>query len=100
MGLAAAFNAADVTWGQYQTLHEAVTGGPRLFTANPLFQTLPHPSGLTYPASGPAATLHDEARAAVRPAPRLGEHTDLVLAEVLGLDSGAIGRLHDEGLVA
>ena len=98
--LAEAFDAAGVTWGQYQTLHEAVTGDPRLFTANPLFQTLTHPSGLTYPASGPAATLGDEARAPVVPAPRLGEHTDQVLAEVLGLDSGAIGRLYDEGLVA
>ena len=77
-----------------------MTGDPRLFTANPLFQTLTHPSGLTYPASGPAATLGDEARAPVVPAPRLGEHTDQVLAEVLGLDSGAIGRLYDEGLVA
>lgn len=98
--LAEAFDSVGVTWGQYQTLHEAVTGDARLFTGNPLFQTLTHPSGLTYPASGPAATLGDEARAPVIPAPRLGEHTDQVLAEVLGFDSGAIGRLHDEGLVA
>lgn len=98
--LGEAFDAAGVTWGPYQTLHEAVTHDARLFTANPLFQTLTHPSGLTYPASGPAATLGDEARGAVRPAPHLGQHTDQVLAEVLGLDSGAIGRLHDAGLVA
>jgi 2-methylfumaryl-CoA isomerase len=35
-----------------------------------------------------------------RPAPRLGEHTDLVLAEVLGLSSAEIGRLHDKCIVA
>jgi 2-methylfumaryl-CoA isomerase len=97
--LAKAFEAAGVTWGPYQTLHEAVANDARLFTGNPLFQMLTHPSGLTYPAAGPAATLNDEARAPVRPAPRLGENTDQILAEVLGLDSGAIGRLHDEGLV-
>jgi 2-methylfumaryl-CoA isomerase len=95
-----AFDAGGVTWGVYQTLHEAVTTDARLFTANPLFETLTHPSGLTYPTSGPAATLAGEARGPVAPAARLGAHTDQVLAEVLGLDSGAIGRLHDEGLVA
>ncbi len=95
-----AFDAGGVTWGEYQSLHQAVTSDPRLFTANPLFQSLTHPSGLTYPTSGPAATLADEARGAQTAAPRLGQHTDEVLAQVLGLDSGAIGRLHDEGLVA
>lgn len=95
-----AFDAGGVTWGEYQTLHQAVTGDPRLFTANPLFQTLTHRSGLRYPASGPAGTLANEARGDVAIAPRLGQNTDEVLASVLGLDSGAIGRLHDEGLVA
>ncbi len=36
----------------------------------------------------------------VRRAPLLGEHTEEVLAEVLGLDSSEIGRLHDAGTVA
>lgn len=98
--LGPSFDAAGVTWGPYQSLAEAVRGDERLFTANPLFQTLTHPSGMTYPASGPAATLAGEVRDSVRPAPRLGQHTDEVLASVLGLDSGAIGRLHDAGLVA
>ena len=93
-------DAAGVTWGPYQTLAEAVHGDARLFTANPIFQTITHKSGLTYPAAGPAATLAGEARGAVRPAPQLGADTDAVLAEVLGLASGAIGKLHDEGLVA
>jgi 2-methylfumaryl-CoA isomerase len=93
-------DAAGVTWGPYQTLAEAVHGDARLFTANPQFQTMKHKSGLTYPAAGPAATLAGEARGPVRPAPQLGADTDAVLSEVLGLTSGAIGRLHDEGLVA
>jgi 2-methylfumaryl-CoA isomerase len=93
-------DAAGVTWGPYQTLAEAVHGDARLFTANPQFQTIAHKSGLTYPAAGPAATLAGEARGAVRPAPQLGADTDAVLAQVLGLASGAIGKPHDEGLVA
>ena len=35
-----------------------------------------------------------------RPAPVLGEHTDRVLAEVLGLSPAEIGRLHDDRIVA
>ena len=35
-----------------------------------------------------------------RPAPLLGEHTEEVLAGVLGLSDGEIGRLHDDGVVA
>jgi 2-methylfumaryl-CoA isomerase len=93
-------DAAGVTWGPYQTLGAAVRRDARLFTANPQFQTIAHPSGLRYPAAGPAATLAGEARGPVRPAPRLGADTDAVLADLLGMDSGAIGRLHDEGLVA
>ena len=98
--LAPRLDAAGVTWGPYQTLAQAVHGDARLFTENPQFQTITHKSGLTYPAAGPAATLAGEARGAVRPAPQLGADTDDVLAEVLGLSSGTIGMLHDEGLVA
>ena len=39
-------------------------------------------------------------RQPTRPAPRLGEHTDAVLSEVLGLSSAQIGRLHDTGIAA
>jgi len=91
---------SGATWARYQSLHEAVTGDARLFLRNPQFETLTQPSGLTYPAPGPAAVLVDAPRRPLVPAPRLGEHTDEVLATVLRLDSGAIGKLHDERLVA
>jgi 2-methylfumaryl-CoA isomerase len=35
-----------------------------------------------------------------RPAPLLGEHTDQVLADLLGLSATEIGRLHDGGIAA
>jgi 2-methylfumaryl-CoA isomerase len=97
--LTPAFDAGGVTWGAYQAL-EAALDDRRLYRDNPLFQPVGHPSGLTYPAPGAMATIPQAKRGPVRPAPRLGEHTDEVLAEVLGLSAAEIGRLHDEGVVA
>ena len=97
--LAPAFEAGGVTWGAYQPL-EAALADPRLYKDNPAFQTIRHPSGLSYPAPGPMATIPQAARGDVRPAPRLGQHTDEVLAEVLGMSGTEIGRLHDAGVVA
>ena len=97
--LSPAFDAGGVTWGAYQPL-EAALEDPRLYKDNPAFQRIDHPSGLTYPAPGAMATIPQDARGEVRPAPRLGQHTDEVMAEVLGMASNEIGRLHDAGVVA
>lgn len=97
--LAPAFDAGGVTWGAYQPL-EAALDDPRLFKANPVFEAIAHPSGLTYPAPGAMATIPQDVRGDVRPAPKLGQHTDEVLAEVLGLSGAEIARLHDDGTVA
>jgi len=97
--LAPAFDAGGVTWGAYQPL-EAALGDRRLYKDNPVFEAVRHPSGLTYPAPGAMATIPQDARGDVRPAPMLGQHTDEVLAQVLGMNDGEIGRLHDTGVVA
>ena len=39
-------------------------------------------------------------RLPVRRAPLLGEHTEEILADVVGLSPAEIGKLHDEGVVA
>lgn len=93
------FEKEGVCWGPYQPLTAALDD-PRLFAGNPMFAEIDHPSGLRYPAPGPAATIPQDTRAPARPAPKLGQHTDQVLAEVLGMSSGEIARLHDEGIVA
>lgn len=97
--LTPAFDAGGVTWGAYQTL-EAALEDPRLFKDNPLFQTVRHPSGLSYPAPGAMGTIPQDARGPVQPAPRLGQHTDEVLSEVLGMSGGEIAKLHDAKVVA
>jgi 2-methylfumaryl-CoA isomerase len=47
----------------------------------------------------PLVFSNAERRPPVR-APALGEHTDAVLAGVLGMSDAEIGRLHDRGVVA
>jgi 2-methylfumaryl-CoA isomerase len=96
--LAPAFEAEGVCWSAYRTLAEAASDDT-LFAANPVFGRAAQPSGIDYPVPGPAATLIGPERGAPRPAPRLGTNTDEVLAELLGMSSGEIGRLHDAGLV-
>ena len=97
--LTPAFDAGGVTWGSYQTL-EAALEDPRLYKNNPLFQSVKHPSGLTDPAPGAMGAIPQDTRGPVLPAPRLGQHTDEVLAQVLGMSSGEIAKLHDAGVVA
>lgn len=97
--LAAVFDPLGVCYGPYQTTREAADD-PELVRANPLFAEIAHPSGLSYPAPGAAATLPAAARRSPERAPLLGEHTDEILADILGLAAGEVGRLHDAGLVA
>jgi 2-methylfumaryl-CoA isomerase len=97
--LTRAFDAGGVTWGAYQPL-EAALQDPRLYKDNPLFETVRHPSGLSYPAPGAMGTIPQDERRPVAPAARLGQHTDEVLSELLGMDAAEIARLHDAGVVA
>ena len=94
------FDALGVCWGPYRTLEAALADDPRLVADNPVFAAVTHPSGQTYPTPGAAATLVPGERLQPPRAPRLGEHTDVVLAELLGLSDGQIGRLHDQGRIA
>lgn len=87
-------------WEPYRTLHRALADDPRLVAANPMFASISHPSGLQYPAPGAFAQIGDEARVDAQPAPRLGQHTEMVLADYLGLPQTEIARLHDKGVVA
>ncbi|MFL5296425.1 MAG: CoA transferase [Phenylobacterium sp.] len=97
--LTPALDAGGVTWGAYQTL-DAALADRRLYKDNPLFETVRHPSGRSYIAPGAMGTLRPDVRQPVAPAPRLGQHTDEVLGELLGMSSAEIGRLHDAGVVA
>jgi 2-methylfumaryl-CoA isomerase len=98
--LTAVFESRAVCWAPYQTLRQAVSTDRYFSSANPILSVIEHPSGQSYLAPGAAASLPSEPRRAAAPAHRLGQDTDEVLAELLALSAGEIGRLHDAGLVA
>ena len=97
--LIAGFEAAGVTWGPFQTLREAVHGDRHFSTDNPVLAEIDH-GGRTYLTPGAAATIPQATRGVPQAAPALGRDSEQVLAEVLGMSSSEIGRLHDDGLVA
>ncbi|HOB14313.1 MAG TPA: CoA transferase [Novosphingobium sp.] len=91
---------AGATFERYRTMFEAAND-PDLVTNNPLFGPSPaNPSGFAYPATRSFANVPGQDRGDPRPAPYLGEHSEEVLAESLGLTSGQIGDLIDRGIVA
>jgi 2-methylfumaryl-CoA isomerase len=96
----AAFEKTTVSWGPYQTFKELVSEDARCSTANPMFEEVEHPGVGTYLMPRSPLDFSSYGRLPVRRAPLLGEHTDEILAEVLGLSSHAIGDLHDRRVVA
>jgi 2-methylfumaryl-CoA isomerase len=94
------FDAHDVCWGPYQTFTELVESDPRCSTDNPMFDLVEQPGIGAYLMPGSPLAFSACDRLPARPAPRLGEHTDEVLGEILGLSGAAIGRLHDDGIVS
>lgn len=95
-----ALDAAGACWGPYQTFAEALAEDPRASTKSPLFDNIEQPGIGSHRAAGGVIDFGALPRVPVRPAPVLGQHTDAVLSDVLGLSASRIGKLHDAGIVA
>ena len=95
-----AFAGTGVLWSPYQDFGQLVTEDPRCSTANPLFEEVEQPGIGRYLMPGLPLAFSAGQRPPVQPAPVLGQHTDAVLADILGLPAAEIGRLHDAGVVA
>ncbi len=92
------FESTGLCWSRYRTLSEAMGEEERFVASNPVFSNVMHPSG-EYPTPGAAVRLADN-RTDVAPAPSIGQHSDEILADMLGLSDQEIGDLHDRGIVA
>ena len=94
------FDSNGVCWGKYQSVAELVTNDKECSTDNPLFQNVEQPGIGNYLMPSSPLRFSEFSRQAVRPAPRVGQHTDEILADELGMSSTEIGRLHDSNVVA
>jgi 2-methylfumaryl-CoA isomerase len=72
-----------------------VATDPECSLANPLFSAIVQPGVGELLAPGSPLAFSAFPRAAAQPAPRLGEHTEQVLTDVLGLSSAQLGALID-----
>jgi 2-methylfumaryl-CoA isomerase len=97
---AEAFAKAGITWSEFRSFGRAVREDPDLGPENPMFTTLDQPGLGTFPVPGSPLAFGAHPREAPVRAPALGEDTEEVLAEVVRLSSGEIGRLFDQGVVA
>jgi 2-methylfumaryl-CoA isomerase len=94
------FEEHRVTWGPYRTVRETLASDPDCSPDNPMFSMVEQPGIGTYLMPTSPLDFNQVARLPARPAPRLGEHTDEILLDILGLTEGEVGKLHDEGIVA
>ncbi len=98
--IAPLFDAAGLTWGPFRTFAEAVRDDPDLSPDNPMVREIMQPGIGPLPVAGHPATFAASPRLPPAPAPRLGQHSEAILADVLGLGSGQIGALMDKWIVA
>ena len=88
---------AGIPMGAINTIDKMVSH-PQVAARNVLVDC-EHPTAGKAKVVGPAVRLSDTPGAIRTPAPLLGEHTDAVLRERLGLDDAAVGRLRQQGVI-
>ena len=96
---AESFDVQGVTWSIFRDFRTALDEDPDLSPENPMFSMLTQPGIGDYLVPASPLDFSTAGRDPARTAPLLGEHTEQVLADVAGLDSGEIGRLFDRGIV-
>jgi 2-methylfumaryl-CoA isomerase len=94
-----AFEGTGVSWGAYQTFSQLVREDPRCSTENEMWELVEQPGVGTYLMPGTPLEFSAFERLTVSRAPLLGEHTEELLAELLGLTTSVIGRLDRDGVV-
>jgi 2-methylfumaryl-CoA isomerase len=91
-------DAARVLWSRYRGMADVVAAHHASSDESVLTSVDQPGIGPTIAARSPLrwAGGYDEAS----PAPTLGQHTDEVLTEVLGLEQAELGKLHDDRVIA
>ncbi len=95
-----ALSDAGILWGPFRTYKQMVEEDPFVSTDNPLFGEVEQPGIGRILTPGSPLDFAANPRMEPTRGPMLGEHSDEILADILGMSDGDIGRLHDEGIVA
>ena len=94
-----ALDLAGVLWGPYQDFGQLVQDDPRCSVANPMFGEVTQPGiGRVLSPRSPLAFSASKMPAPL-PAPVLGADTATVLQNLVGLSSGDVKRLVQQGIV-
>lgn len=96
----AALDAAKVCWGPYRTVTQLLKEDARVGPSNPIYQDVTTTGVGKHRAAGTPVRQINVARGGVQPARLLGQDTDEILSNVLGMDSHQIAHLHDAGVIA
>ena len=97
---AGAFDQSGVTWSVFRSFKQVVAEDPDCSTQNPLFAQVEQPGIGSYLVPGSPLEFGEFERLPPRRASILGEHTDEILMDILGLSDAEISQLHDKKIVA
>jgi 2-methylfumaryl-CoA isomerase len=93
------FDAMKLTWSTFRTIKQAVAEDSDLSPDNPMFKMLDQPGAGRFAVPGAPVTFSSGPRKAPVPAPALGQHTEEVLGDVVGMTDTEIAQLFDRGIV-
>jgi len=94
------FDKAGVTWSIFRSLKEALELDKDLSIDNPMFKMMDQPGLGSFPIPASPVNFGQCGGNDAQPAPRLGQHTEEILSDVVGADDTEIAELFDKGIVA
>jgi len=94
------FQDTGVCWSRYRSVMELVREDAECSEENPLFSRVSQPGVGTLLTPGTPLLFSGCPHVSARRAPELGEHTDEVLREVLGIESAELDALRRHGIIA
>jgi len=94
------FDENAVCYGPYRSFREMVEDDDDCSLDNPMMSMI-HQHGIgEYLASGSPLRFDSDLNLEAKPAPQLGQHTEEILKQDLGLGDAEVGRLLADGIVA
>lgn len=96
-----ALNETSVLWSPYRSFTDLAGGdGIEKLRANPMMGEIDQPGIGRHLAPGSPLAFTERQRRPVAAAPRLGEHTSGVLADILDMSDTEVNDLHTRGVIA